>query len=158
LLSREIRSADDPLLSDLKLRLVFYRAAFRENLGLCFVFGSFALFMLWSGIRLHETALVSMGLLITCFFVAMRLRLYVFCDGKVLEARGFFLTRRVALVEITKVRRAEETGFWASRLHGPHTYQFSAGSDCVTINFKFFSLDCMRDVMERVPRGTRHPG
>ena len=129
---------------------MFYKATFRENLGLCIVFGPFALFLLWIGLRSHETEFIVSGLSVAAFFLAMRLRLYVSCDEEFLEVRGFFRTRRIALAQITEVHRAEEAGYWASRFHGPSTYRFSTHADHLTINFKFFSRDCFREVMGRI--------
>ena len=131
-------------------RQMIYKATIKENLGLFSIFGFVGVFSLWIGLHARDVALAGAGAMILSLLLLIRLRLYVHCTADYLEARSLIRTRRIAWSEIGRIVRAEDTGYWASRIYGPVTYHIETPSNRVTINFKFYSLDCLRAVFSRL--------
>ncbi len=127
-----------------------YHATFKENAGFYTVFGVFGLLMVLVGLRTQQVLFAAIGFLSICLLLLVRLRLYVACGNEALESRSLFRTSRVPWNAIREVKRAAETGFWASRFYGPFTYSFETSSGCLKINFKFYSRECSQEILQRV--------
>ena len=129
---------------------MIYKATFRDNVGLFGFLGSFSLLSLWIGFRANQFTFFAVGVFIAFFILALRIRFYVSCADKMLEARSIVQVRRIPWDQIIEVTRAAEAGYWSSRFYGPSTYRFRTSVDHLTINFKFYSRDCFCEVMGRI--------
>ena len=127
-----------------------YRATFRDNAGLYALFGLLAVLMLFVGIRRTKPRLAGSVFASFLFCLLIRWRPYVICGSEALEARGLFQCRKVDWDAICEVKRLADSGYWQSRFYGPFSYEFRSAQHAVRINFRFFSRDCFREVMDHI--------
>jgi hypothetical protein len=127
-----------------------YRATFKSNFGLVVLALPVCGFTIAVGAMQNEFAMVILGVTPLAWLLAIRLRLRVALGNDYLQYTGLLSTRRIRLSEVTDCCPMANLGWPINRFYGPFTYRIRTPQESLKINFKFFPLECMHDVLERI--------
>jgi hypothetical protein len=134
-----------------------YRATFKSMAGLVVVLLFMAFLFIGVGIQVHEIFLIVIGLFLVTLLLALRFRLKVVLAEREIAVTGLFKTVSARFDEITDARWMTEHDYPKSRVHGPFVYEIRTPDKTLRINFKFFPLDCMHNVLKRIEEVTERP-
>lgn len=123
-----------------------YRATFTSNLGLVILALPLCGFIIATGVTHNEIGMVILGIGPLAWLLAIRLRLRVIVGDNYIEYTGLFSTKRIKISDITESCWMVKLGYPTDRFYGPYTYRIRTPHQSLKINFKFFPLECMRDV------------
>ncbi len=128
-----------------------YRATFKSNLGLVILALPICGFLIAVGATHHQMAMVILGVIPLAWFLAERLRLQVAINEDTMEYTGILSKKRIRLPNVIECREMGSLGFPWDQLYGPFTYRIRTPQESVKINFKVFPVECMREVLARIP-------
>ena len=117
--------------------------------------GALAACLLGGGLFVYPNSAVAIcaELCVLAWVVAVRMRCFVEVSNDSLEVGTLVRTVRVYLHEITSVCRKADTSFLASRLFGPHVYEFRTTRTQFRINFTLYPPACAGEVLDMVRQG-----
>ena len=118
-----------------------YHATFGSILGISIVIIFMSALMVVVGSIGSSYFLVICGIALLIFLALLRIRLKVVITPKSLAYTGLFSTKKILFSEIQTAKRAADTGYVASRIYGPLTYELRTSSEIVRINLKLFPLE-----------------
>jgi hypothetical protein len=134
---------------------MIYRVTFREAPAIYLLGGALSACLLVGGFWFYPGSLLAVlcGFVVFAWMVAVRWRCFVCVSGDSLEVGTLLGRACVRWAEINSVRRKGDTGFLASRLFGPHVYEFATSTSRFRINFKLYPLACAQEVLGRLEPG-----
>jgi hypothetical protein len=123
---------------------VKFRATLKNKAFIILVALGNGLFALFGGISLKEPTVTMLALILLAFtmiFSTMhRVRLYVFVNSEVLEARTLFSTRSIRWTDVQEIRSKA----------GGNTLDYITKNGSVRIRFDWFPRDCYAAVLKQV--------
>jgi hypothetical protein len=136
---------------------MIYRATISSALGLNLTGAFVAILFVGNWLLAHspDGRLLAVGGGVLAWLVAIRVRYRVRVSPEGLASRTLWRESSVRWVEITAVRLAAQTGYWAGRFYGPYVVEFVSPGSRVRVNFKLYARGCSQEVMRRIPQGLK---
>jgi len=131
-----------------------YRVTFKSMFGVALVLSLIAFFLILGGILYQKLFLVIFGIIFVALVFAIRSRLKIIVDNNQIVYTGLFTTKIITFVDIIHTGWLFEHGHSRDRFYGSFIYEILSQRDSIRINFRLFSLDSMKiviDMLENLP-------
>lgn len=131
-----------------------YRVTFKSMFGVALVLSVIAFFLILGGILYQNLFLFIFGIIFVAVLFAIRYRLKIIVDNTQVVYTGLFTTKIITFVDISHTGWLFEHGHSRDRFYGSFIYEILSKHDCIRINFRLFSLDSIKsliDMLENLP-------
>ncbi len=121
---------------------------YKSMFGMALVLSIIAFFLIGTGILYQKPFLFIFGIVFVALLFAIRYRLKVVVDNEQIAYTGLFTTKVIKFADIIHTGWLFEHGHSKDRFFGSFVYEILSKNNCIKINFRLFSLDLMKSVID----------